>query len=255
METFANCEHLGVVVHLDGHRIDVLGAGDQQVHRESISFDRLDGGRIKQETGRTGGVRSRLSGIRGMIRRRPIRGSGIIDSRIIHTRIDRRDGGRLSGGRGIGGSHLRLVAQFDARSGADVDGALIDLVDLTAADDVGHDGKDNLIFGVILRGLAEQVLQDWNLGQAGDATELPGLLVFHNSAQQVGFAIFQANFMLNLALTDDGLADAADVGLTGDGGDVHRNLESDFTVGMHPRSDLRYSRRRRGIGTEYSPAG
>ena len=65
-----------------------------------------------------------------------------------------------------------------------------------------------------------------------------GLLVFHDSAEQVGFAVLQADFMLDLALSDDGLADATDVLLAGNGGNVHRNLQRDFAVGVDMGRDV-----------------
>ena len=49
--------------------------------------------------------------------------------------------------------------------GADIDGALVDLVDIGAADNVGNDGKNDFVFRVILRGLAEEVFEDRNLRQ------------------------------------------------------------------------------------------
>ena len=64
------------------------------------------------------------------------------------------------------------------------------------------------------------------------------LLIFHDAAQQVGLTVFQADFVLDLALTDDGLADAADVLLAGDGGNVHRDLQRDLAVGVDPRGDI-----------------
>src|ERR1700690_2712795 len=113
---------------------------------------------------------------------------------------------------------------LDSVRGANVNRPLVDLAHLGAADDVGNDGKDDFVFGGVLRGLPEEILEDWNLRQAGNSAELPGLLVFHDSAEQAGLAVFQADLMLDFALADDGLADAADVGLAGDGRNVHRDL-------------------------------
>ena len=44
--------------------------------------------------------------------------------------------------------------------------------------------------------------------------------------------------MFDLALADDGLADAADIGLAGDRRNVHGNLQRDFAVGVHVRRDV-----------------
>ena len=96
-----------------------------------------------------------------------------------------------------------------------------------------NNGEDDFIFRVILGRLAKEVFQYRNLGQAGDSAELLGLLIFHNAAQQVGLAVLQTDFMFDLALSNDGLADAADVLLAGDGGNVHRDLQSDFAAGVN----------------------
>ena len=130
------------------------------------------------------------------------------------------------------------MAQLDSGRGADIDRTLVEFLHVAAADDMRHDGKDNLIFGMILGGLPEQVFQDRNLGQARNAAQRLCLLVFHDSAQQVGFAVFEADFVFDLALPDDGLADAANVLLACDRGNIHQNLESDFAIGMNVRSDV-----------------
>ena len=56
-----------------------------------------------------------------------------------------------------------------------------------------------------------KLLQNWNVRQARNSAQRLGLLVFQNSAQQVDFAFLQADFMLDLALPDYGLVDAADI--------------------------------------------
>ena len=49
-------QHLGVVVQLHRHGIDVLRAGDQQVHSKGVALSSLNGWRIKQETRCAAGV-------------------------------------------------------------------------------------------------------------------------------------------------------------------------------------------------------
>src|SRR5215470_18045509 len=91
---------------------------------------------------------------------------------------------------------------------------------------------------MVLGGLAEQIFQDRNLGQPRDSAELLGLLVFHDAAEQVRLTVFKADFMFNLPLSNDGLANAAYILLASDSGHVHRNLQSDFTVSVNARGDV-----------------
>ena len=58
-------------------------------------------------------------------------------------------------------------------------------------------------------GLREQIFKNRNLRQSGNPSQRLGLLIFHDAAQQVDLAILQPNLVLNLALPDHGLADAA----------------------------------------------
>src|SRR5215472_4852573 len=127
------------------------------------------------------------------------------------------------------------MAQLDRVGSANVDRTLIDLVYLWPADDMRNNREHDFIFRMILLRLAKEVLEDRNLCESGNAGQLPGLLVFHDPAQQVGLTISQANLVLDLALSDDGLADAADVLLASNRRDVHGDLQSDFAVGVHVR--------------------
>src|ERR1700728_493802 len=156
-----------------------------------------------------------------------------MSSRIRRAR--RGNGGRRSLASGSG---LRLVMQLDGLSRTNIESALVHLVYISAANDVRHDGKDDFVLRVILRGLAEEIAENRNLRESGDAGQRLGLLIFHDAAEQVGFAVFQADFMLDLALADDGLADAADVLLASDSGNVHGNLQRDFAVGVDARRDV-----------------
>ena len=122
------------------------------------------------------------------------------------------------------------MAQCDRVRRADIDWLLIYFANVSSADDVRNNGEDDLIFRVILRSLSEEIFQDGDLGQAGNSAERFGRLIFHDSAEEVGFAILQADLVLDFSLSNDGLADAANVLLTGDGRNVHRHLEGDFPV-------------------------
>ena len=79
------------------------------------------------------------------------------------------------------------------------------------AHDVRDQRKHNFVLAMLGIGLREQILQNWNVRQARNSAQRLGLLVFQNSAQQVDFAFLQADFMLDLALPDYGLVDAADI--------------------------------------------
>ena len=166
-------QHFRIVVQLHRHGMHVLRAGNQQIHHKCVALRRLNGWRIEEEAG---------SCARSI-------GSGRLSGRgLIGLRLDRRIGGlrrRLSAER-----PAACVTQLDRGRGADIDGALVDLAHFRAANDVGNDGKNDFVFRVILRRLAEEVPEDRNLRQSRDSAQRFGLLVFHDSAQQVGLAIF-----------------------------------------------------------------
>ncbi len=98
--------------------------------------------------------------------------------------------------------------------------------------------KDNLVFLVLDVALGKKVFQDRNLRQPGNAVQRPDILVFQYSAQNVHFSFFEANFMLDFPLADDGLADAADVRLPGHRGYVHRDFQRNFAGGVHFGCDV-----------------
>src|SRR5216684_9044715 len=117
------------------------------------------------------------------------------------------------------------MTQLNRSRGTDVDGALIDFIYISAANDMRDDGEDNFVLAMLGVGLAEQILENRNLSQSRNAAERFGLLVFQNSAHKVHFTIFEPNLMLYLALPDHGLANSADILLAGNGRNIHRNLE------------------------------
>ena len=93
-----------------------------------------------------------------------------------------------------------------------------------SAHDVRDQHKHNFVFTMLGIGLREQVLQDWNVRQTRNSAQRLGLLVFQNSAQQVDLAFLQADFMLDLALPDHRLVNAADIGVAGYSRYIQRNL-------------------------------
>src|SRR5206468_6975419 len=110
--------------------------------------------------------------------------------------------------------------------------------DLPCPNDVWNQGKDDFIFLVLYVALGEEVFQDRNLCQPGNAVERPDVLIFQNTAQDVDFSFFKPNFVLDLALADDRLADASDIRLPGYRGNIHRDLQRDFAGSMHLGRDV-----------------
>ena len=104
------------------------------------------------------------------------------------------------------------MPQFERIGGADINRLLVRVADVGPAHNMRNQRKYNFLLVVIARVGSEEIFQEWNLRQQGHATKGLGLAVFEQPAQQVDFAFLQADFMFDLALPDDGLADAADVG-------------------------------------------
>src|SRR5579872_383059 len=130
------------------------------------------------------------------------------------------------------------MPQPDRVSRPDFNWPLIHFVHVRTPNNVGHNRENDLAFCVVLLSLPKQILQDWDLRQAGNAAQRLGSLIFHHSAENIGLSILQANVLLDFSLTDNRLADAADAGLAGHRRDVHRNLQRDLTAGMHVRRDV-----------------
>ncbi len=84
----------------------------------------------------------------------------------------------------------------------------------------------------------EEIFQERNLRQSRECRSALGLLVFQDSAEQVDFAFLQADLVLDLALPDDRLADAADILERSHRRNIHRHLQRDFASGMHARRDV-----------------
>ena len=84
----------------------------------------------------------------------------------------------------------------------------------------------------------EQAPQQGNAGQAGDAGHLFGILLVNQAAEKVDFAFVHANIVLHLALSDDGLIDAAEIDVTGDGGNIEVDVHRDVAILMDVRQKL-----------------
>src|SRR5258705_3822976 len=88
----------------------------------------------------------------------------------------------------------------------------------------------------MIRALAgEQVPKQWDVRESRPAVQRFGVDALEEAAENTGFAFFQANVVLNFALADDGLLDAADGSGSGDRRDFYGDLETDLVVGMDAR--------------------
>ncbi len=90
----------------------------------------------------------------------------------------------------------------------------------------GYQDEYDFVLRVVGVGLRKKVFQDRDRGQPRNPGQSFRLLVFHDAAQQVDFTIFQADLMLDLALSDHGLADAANAYVRGHRRDVERHLQA-----------------------------
>src|SRR5277367_3183468 len=96
-------------------------------------------------------------------------------------------------------------SQFDGAGGTNRDGLLVHLADVLGPHNVGNQRKDGFGFGMVGGGLAEEILQNWNLRESWNACEGTSLLVFQHAAKQVDLTFLQADLMLDFALSDDRL--------------------------------------------------
>ncbi len=106
------------------------------------------------------------------------------------------------------------MPEFNGARSPNVDRPLVQLADRGPSDNVRSNGEDGLVLRMILRSLPKEVSQDWNLRQPRNAAQRLGLGVVKDSANQARLPVSQTDFMLDLFLPDDGLADAADARLT-----------------------------------------
>src|ERR1700676_5376118 len=129
-------------------------------------------------------------------------------------------------------------AQLNRIGRAYVQCLLVHLVVFVAAHNVRNQDEDGLGFRMIGGALPEEIFQDGNLGESGNAGQRLGLRVLEHAAEHVDFAFLQSDFVLDLSLPDHGLADAADVGCAGDGRNVHHNLQRHLAVGVDLGRDI-----------------
>src|SRR5258706_7773180 len=95
--------------------------------------------------------------------------------------------------------------------------------------------KDDFVFAMLGVGLRKQILQNGYGSEAGNTAQRPGLLVFEDAAQKVYFTIFQTDFMLDLALANNRLVDAADIYARSHRRDIERHLQRNLPARVNAR--------------------
>jgi len=103
---------------------------------------------------------------------------------------------------------------------------------------VRGDRKDNFVLPPIFGLLSEQIFQYRDSREPGITAQRVTLGILENATDQVHFSIAQAGFMLDAALADNRLADAADILRSTDRGDFECHLQSHFALGVNTRSDI-----------------
>ena len=66
-----------------------------------------------------------------------------------------------------------------------------------------------------------------------------GVLLVDQAAQEVDLALVHADVVRDLALSDDGLVDAAQIDAAGDVGDIDIHVHGDVAVIVDPGGDVR----------------
>ncbi len=84
-------------------------------------------------------------------------------------------------------------------------------------------------------GVRSEVAQEWNLRETRPAIQRFRVGPFEQSAQNIDFAIFQADVVLNFALADNRLLDPSDRRSASDRGNLHLHFQAHFMVGVHAR--------------------
>ena len=125
---------------------------------------------------------------------------------------------------------LVAVAEIDGLARAGIDDAQIGLIEFLRADDVRHHDEDDVVILDEAVARAEDVLEDGNGAEAGDAGPVLLLLLVLDAAEDAGLALAQADGLVDDALRDDGLGDAADGLSAALGGDFDFDLERDVVV-------------------------
>ena len=133
---------------------------------------------------------------------------------------------------------LAGAPQFDSGRSPDFKRLFVQVGHISRPDDVRNQGKDNFVFLVLDVALRKQIFQDGDLGQSWNTAQRSNVLIFQNSAEDIYFAFLEANFVFDLALANDRLADPADIRLPGHRGNIHRDFQSDFAAGVHLGGDI-----------------
>ena len=104
----------------------------------------------------------------------------------------------------------RLAADLKAVGGPGVDLRQVKRADSGRAHNMRNQQKDDLIVDLCRRDRAEEVLEERNLAQPGPSADALVFFFVEQAADQVDLALFEANHLVDGALADDRLGDAAD---------------------------------------------
>ena len=113
---------------------------------------------------------------------------------------------------------------------AGVDDAQVSLIEFLRSHDMRHHDEDNV---VVLDGVVpgtEDVLENRDGAQSGDAGPVHRFLLVLNAAEDAGFALAEPDSLVDHALADDGFGDTADGYLAALRGDGDVDLEGDVVV-------------------------
>src|SRR6185437_9110985 len=154
-------------------------------------------------------------------------------------------------------------AQFDGIGRAHIDGASIEVGDFLSAHQVWNQHEDNFILPPVDVLVAEQVFQNGNRSQSRNTAEVLGIGVFQQSPEQVDFAFFQADLVLDLLLPDHRLLNSADIDGVGFRRNVHRDFQRNVAVEMdgwlnidvHTNVQILELRIDQGINSDAADAG
>src|SRR6185312_1722937 len=123
-------------------------------------------------------------------------------------------------------------AQFDGIGRAHIDGASIEVGDFLIAHQAWNQHENDFILPPVDVLVAEQVFQNGTRYQSRNAADVLGPGVLQQSPEQVDFAFFQADLVLDLFLPDHRLLNSADVDGVGLRRNVHRDFQRNVAVEM-----------------------
>src|SRR3989304_414106 len=123
-------------------------------------------------------------------------------------------------------------------SGPRPGGARVGGGDSRQARDARDEHDEDFVFELLLALGGEEVPQEGDLAEAGPAADGGALGVLDDAAEDVHLALAQADVVLDGALAEDGLLDAADADPAGDRADLALPFQGDLAVRVHARGDV-----------------